>query len=117
MFGQNTSSDSQIIKQVLSGQHEAFGILVERYMPVAHAMAFAHTHNHADAQDVVRTGTLLVDPTDVAESAHDERDTYTIRSATWAVTDIGGRDGYLRCLRGGRAPADPVNALQYSRQS
>ena len=54
MISQNTSTDSQIIKQVLAGQQEAFGILVERYMPVVHAMAFAHTHNHADAQDVAQ---------------------------------------------------------------
>ncbi|HIJ74578.1 MAG TPA: RNA polymerase sigma factor [Candidatus Hydrogenedentes bacterium] len=47
-------SDRRLIRQVLAGRRESFGVLVERYLHVVHALAYAQTGNHADAEDVVQ---------------------------------------------------------------
>ena len=49
-----TKSDALVVQEVLSGERDAFSVLVRRYMPAVHALAFAHTGNHADADDVVQ---------------------------------------------------------------
>lgn len=45
-------SDDSIIRQVLSGRRQQFGMLVQRHLPSVYAVAYAQTHNHADAEDV-----------------------------------------------------------------
>lgn len=54
MFGRKKLSDSEIIRRVLSGQRELFGALVERHMPLVHALAYARTGRGADAEDVAQ---------------------------------------------------------------
>jgi len=45
-------SDDSIIRQVLSGRRQQFGMLVQRHLPSVYAVAYAQTHNHSDAEDV-----------------------------------------------------------------
>jgi RNA polymerase sigma-70 factor (ECF subfamily) len=54
MFRETSVSDAHIVREVLSGKHEGFSILVERYLPAIHALAFAQTGNHSDADDVAQ---------------------------------------------------------------
>ena len=58
MFGSRKPSDSQVVGRVLSGERDAFGILVERYIGVVHALAYAETGNHQDAEDVAQEAFL-----------------------------------------------------------
>ena len=48
------SRDEQVIRKVLAGRTEEFGVLVERYLPVVHAVGCAHLGNAADAEDVAQ---------------------------------------------------------------
>ncbi|MCC6696809.1 MAG: sigma-70 family RNA polymerase sigma factor [Candidatus Hydrogenedentes bacterium] len=52
------TSDKRIIQQVLAGQRDRFAALVERHQALVHAIAFAHTGNLADADDVVQDAFL-----------------------------------------------------------
>ena len=54
MFRWRNNSDEELIRRVLAGRRESFGILVERYMPTVHAIAYAHTGRSADAEDVAQ---------------------------------------------------------------
>lgn len=47
-------ADDKIVRQVLTGHRQHFGVLVERYLPVVHAVAFAQLRNHADAEDIAQ---------------------------------------------------------------
>ena len=47
-------SDDHIVRQVLRGHRDQFGILVERYLPVVHAVAYAQLGNHTDAEDIAQ---------------------------------------------------------------
>ncbi|HIJ73926.1 MAG TPA: RNA polymerase sigma factor, partial [Candidatus Hydrogenedentes bacterium] len=49
-----SGSDEKVVRRVLEGQRDAFGILVRRYLPVVHAAAYARLGNAADADDVVQ---------------------------------------------------------------
>ena len=46
--------DDKIIDQVLAGHHNQFGILIERYLPVVHAIARTRVRNSADIDDVAQ---------------------------------------------------------------
>lgn len=50
--------DRDIVARVLAGSREDFGVLVERYLSMARAVAFAHTGNQADAEDVTQEAFL-----------------------------------------------------------
>ena len=54
MFNLLKRSDARQVRQVLSGQSEAFGPLVERYLPAVYAVSYAYLGNHADAEDVTQ---------------------------------------------------------------
>ncbi len=54
MFSLLKRSDARQVRQVLSGQSEAFGPLVERYLPAVYAVSYAYLGNHADAEDVTQ---------------------------------------------------------------
>ncbi|MFC1734493.1 sigma-70 family RNA polymerase sigma factor [Candidatus Hydrogenedentota bacterium] len=54
MFSARSKSDEKIVNQVLKGKKEVFGLLVRRYMSMVRAVAYAHTGNMADADDVVQ---------------------------------------------------------------
>jgi RNA polymerase sigma-70 factor (ECF subfamily) len=58
MFRLFSTSDAQLVLQTLAGKREAFGTLVERYQPVAYAVAYARVHRHADAEDVAQESLL-----------------------------------------------------------
>jgi len=49
-----TKSDNEIVRRVLQGRRDEFGVLVERYLPSVRAVAYARTGNFADAQDVAQ---------------------------------------------------------------
>ena len=54
MFRIESSSDEKVVRRVLEGQRDAFGILVRRYLPVVHAAAYARLGNGVDADDVAQ---------------------------------------------------------------
>ncbi|HUW60921.1 MAG TPA: sigma-70 family RNA polymerase sigma factor [Candidatus Bathyarchaeia archaeon] len=54
MLGREVILDKQAIQDVLSGERERFGELVERYMPVVQATAMARLRNVSDTEDVVQ---------------------------------------------------------------
>jgi RNA polymerase sigma-70 factor (ECF subfamily) len=58
MFRLFSTSDAQLVRQTLAGKRDAFGTLVERYQPVAYAVAYARVHRHADAEDVAQESLL-----------------------------------------------------------
>lgn len=47
-------SDARVVRSVLAGQREEFGVLVDRYFPAVQAIAYAHTGNHTDAADIAQ---------------------------------------------------------------
>jgi RNA polymerase sigma-70 factor (ECF subfamily) len=47
-------SDSEIIQRVLSGEKEAFSILVRKYQNAIHGLAFHTTQNTHDAEDIAQ---------------------------------------------------------------
>ena len=51
-------SDTHIIEQVLSGHRDSFSVLLERYLPIARAVALAHMRNADDADDVAQEAIL-----------------------------------------------------------
>ena len=54
MLGREVILDRQAVQDVLSGERERFGELVERYMPVVQATAMARLRNLSDTEDVVQ---------------------------------------------------------------
>lgn len=54
----NWVSDAGLVKKTLAGNREAFGVLVERHLPMAHALAWSHTGGGADADDIVQDAFL-----------------------------------------------------------
>jgi len=53
-----TSTDAGVVRRVRAGRKEDFGILVERHFGLAHAIAFAHTGNYADAEEIAQESFL-----------------------------------------------------------
>lgn len=58
MFALLKQSDARQVRKVLSGQREAFGPLVDRYLPAVYAVSYAQVGNHADAEDAVQEAFL-----------------------------------------------------------
>lgn len=54
MLNMRSNSDGVIVRDVLAGKQERFEGLVERHLPAVFATALAHTHNRADAEDIVQ---------------------------------------------------------------
>lgn len=52
-------SDSELVGRVRRGEEDAFGVLVERYMRPAYAVALAVTGRHEDAQDAAQESLLV----------------------------------------------------------
>ena len=48
------NSDGAVVRQVLRGDRERFGVLVRRYQPVVFGVALSRVGNWADAEDVVQ---------------------------------------------------------------
>ena len=48
------SADEQLVSQTLSGDRDAFGVLVHKYQDMVFAYAFQKVRNEADAQDVTQ---------------------------------------------------------------
>jgi RNA polymerase sigma factor (sigma-70 family) len=53
-----TASDADIVRRVLAGKRDDFSVLVERYLSVVQAVAYARTGNRSDAQDVAQDAFL-----------------------------------------------------------
>ncbi|MFC1736342.1 sigma-70 family RNA polymerase sigma factor [Candidatus Hydrogenedentota bacterium] len=45
-------TDERAVARTLSGDHQAFGLLVERHIHMVHALAYARLNNRQDAEDV-----------------------------------------------------------------
>ncbi|HPO12321.1 MAG TPA: sigma-70 family RNA polymerase sigma factor [Candidatus Hydrogenedentes bacterium] len=58
MFRTYMPPDEWVVRQVLSGQRNRFQILVNRHLPTVYAVAYAQTHNHADAEDIAQEAFL-----------------------------------------------------------
>ncbi|MCC6486544.1 MAG: sigma-70 family RNA polymerase sigma factor, partial [Candidatus Hydrogenedentes bacterium] len=54
MFQNKFTSDSRLVLSVLRGKREDFGVLVRRYLPAVHAVAYARLGNASDADDVAQ---------------------------------------------------------------
>lgn len=54
----NRLEDQDIVARVLKGRRDDFAVLAERYGSLLEAIAFAHTGNHADAEDIVQSAFL-----------------------------------------------------------
>ena len=48
------SDDEKLVSQTLSGDREAFGVLVHKYQEMVYAYAFQKVRNEADAQDITQ---------------------------------------------------------------
>ena len=54
--GRDELADAQVVRRVLDGRRDEFAVLVRRYLPAVHALAYAHTGNHADAEEAFLEG-------------------------------------------------------------
>ena len=58
MLSRHFNSDENVLGKVRQGDREAFGILVERYLPAVQTVAYAHCGNFADAEDIAQDAFL-----------------------------------------------------------
>ncbi|MCC6154642.1 MAG: sigma-70 family RNA polymerase sigma factor [Candidatus Hydrogenedentes bacterium] len=58
MLGIARNNDVDLVRRTLSGQRDAFGLLVDRYLRFAYAIAYARAHSRNDADDVVQDSFL-----------------------------------------------------------
>ncbi|MFA6244682.1 MAG: sigma-70 family RNA polymerase sigma factor, partial [Candidatus Hydrogenedentales bacterium] len=58
MFGFGAPHDETVIASVLEGRQEKFGVLVQRYLPVVQAIAYARLGNRTDVDDVAQEAFL-----------------------------------------------------------
>ncbi len=58
MFQQRYRHGQGLVRQVLAGQRDAYGKLVDRYLAAAFSVAFPHTRNRLDAEDAAQEGFL-----------------------------------------------------------
>ncbi len=47
-------SDARLVRRVLSGRRDDFGVLVERYLGVVQSIAYAYTGDRTDAEDIAQ---------------------------------------------------------------
>lgn len=98
-------SDGGLVKRTLSGNRDAFGVLVERHLAMAHALAWGQTGNPADADDIAQ---------DAFVKAFTKLDTLREgeKFAGWLAGIVRNRAADLR-LRAQRAePLDMAAAAQ-----
>ena len=57
-FRPDSPDDGDLVRQVLTGDHSAFNPLVSRYSSAVRGVAYHHTHNAADADDLVQEAFL-----------------------------------------------------------
>ena len=91
MFIRRQTSDESLVSRTLGGNRETFGELVERYLQAAHGVAFAHTGNHADAEDATQEAFLKAFRS--LDSLHERA-----RFGAWLVTIV--RREAIQVLRG-----------------
>ena len=48
------SDDEKLVSQTLSGDRDAFGVLVHKYQEMVYAYAFQKVRNEEDAQDITQ---------------------------------------------------------------
>ena len=48
------SSDAAVVQRIRAGRRDDFAVLVDRYLPVAHAVSYAQLHNVCDAEDAAQ---------------------------------------------------------------
>ncbi len=53
-----TSDDAAVVLRVRAGKHDEFAVLVDRYLPVAHAVSYAQLRNVTDAEDAAQDAFL-----------------------------------------------------------
>ena len=58
MFRSLGMSDERVVRRVLGGEREAYGVLVERYFGAVRAVGYAYTGNRTDADDVAQEAFL-----------------------------------------------------------
>ena len=58
MLKRRIQTDATLVRRVLAGRREEFGVLVERHLSAAFAVAYARTGNHADAEDAAQESFL-----------------------------------------------------------
>jgi RNA polymerase sigma-70 factor (ECF subfamily) len=58
VFGIARNNDADLVRRTLSGQREAFGGLVDRYLRFAYAIAYARAVTRPDADDIVQDSFL-----------------------------------------------------------
>jgi len=54
MFLKSRATDADVVAQVLGGEREAFGLLVERYLRNVYALAYSYARNASDSEDIVQ---------------------------------------------------------------
>jgi len=54
MLFRGKQTDAEVVRRVLSGEREAYAVLVERYVPMVHALAYGHVSNREDVKDLVQ---------------------------------------------------------------
>lgn len=59
MDAETEGSDAHLVRRAREGDGEAFGLLVERYMRSAYAVALSVTSHHQDAEDVAQTSFVV----------------------------------------------------------
>ncbi len=93
-------SDKALVERVLRGQRDEFGRLVERYLPMVHALAFAQVGNAADADDVAQDAFL---------KAYTSLDTLHNRAAFRPWLAAIARNAALSVIRARKSttPVDP----------
>jgi RNA polymerase sigma factor (sigma-70 family) len=58
MFRRKPLTDGEIVTGVLKGRRDLFSQLVERYLPVVHAVAYAKVGNRSEAEDIAQEAFL-----------------------------------------------------------
>jgi RNA polymerase sigma-70 factor, ECF subfamily len=58
MFMFRENSDQELVRETLAGHEGAFAELVKRHIQSVHAVAYARTGNHADAEDAAQEALL-----------------------------------------------------------
>ena len=102
-------SDKTLIERVLRGQRDEFALLVDRYLPMVHALAFAQLGNATDADDVAQETFL---------KAYTSLDTLHNRAAFRPWLAAIARNAALSIVRARKptAPLDPNMATDENPQ-
>lgn len=88
MVAMGSPDDSELVRRARSGDGEAFGALVDRYMRAAYAVALSVTGSHEDAEDAAQES-FLVALQKLEECRNPER------FAGWLLTIVRNRSRNL----------------------